>query len=267
VYADMGRGSELQPYKHGGKELDLMHGLCHYDYLARAYDPILCVFTRPDSRALDFSHISPRSFCANNPVNFVDPDGNAVYLYTTYLPGRLGSIFKKATHSFIYISNPKTKVSEYFAYGPESDLAMFGTSRLQRNFYVDDINAYSDEESRVKEKFLIPVPEGMTEEEFDKEVGDVAKSFAKNPNIMYHIWPTGIDQGNCNSSTYTILKKAGVSQEVLDEIGSKIKGLSTGFGMEKPWTDGEQKIAVENARKLREIFMTIPSDKIYFHSF
>ncbi len=80
VYADMGMGGDAQPFKFGDKELDMMHGLYQYDYLARSYDPILCVFTRNDNYATKYPHISPRAFCANNPVMNFDPDGNDIVI-------------------------------------------------------------------------------------------------------------------------------------------------------------------------------------------
>ena len=49
-YADAtaSKGSDVQPYKYNGKELDLMHGLNTYDYGARQHDPILARWDRID---------------------------------------------------------------------------------------------------------------------------------------------------------------------------------------------------------------------------
>ena len=69
--------SSKQPYKYNGKELDRMHGLDTYDYGARQYDPILARWDRMDRRCEKYYNVSPYSYCANNPVMLVDPDGNA----------------------------------------------------------------------------------------------------------------------------------------------------------------------------------------------
>ena len=65
----------VQPYKFGGKELDRFNTLDHYDFEARAYDPVLMRFTRPDPLAEKHYSISPYAYCANNPMKFIDPDG------------------------------------------------------------------------------------------------------------------------------------------------------------------------------------------------
>jgi len=68
-------GSEAQPYKYNGKELDKMHGLNLYDYSARHYDAAISRFTTVDPRAEDFYSWSPYMYSYNNPIRFIDPDG------------------------------------------------------------------------------------------------------------------------------------------------------------------------------------------------
>ncbi|MBR0333607.1 MAG: RHS repeat-associated core domain-containing protein [Bacteroidales bacterium] len=82
VYADAGSGSAVQPYKYGGKELDRMHGLNWYDFGARSYDATLQQWTSIDPKAEDYYHLSPYTYCANNPVAFVDPNGQSP-IYST----------------------------------------------------------------------------------------------------------------------------------------------------------------------------------------
>ena len=65
----------VQPYKFGGKELDRTNNMDLYDFEARAYDPVLMRFTRPDPLAGKYYSTSPYAYCANNPVNRVDPTG------------------------------------------------------------------------------------------------------------------------------------------------------------------------------------------------
>ena len=80
VYADAGYGDAIQRFKYNGKELDRMHGLNQYDYGARNYDPLLCRFTQIDPLAEKYYWISPYAYCANNPVNAVDPDGKKIVM-------------------------------------------------------------------------------------------------------------------------------------------------------------------------------------------
>jgi len=65
----------VQPYKFGGKELDRTNNLDLYDFEARAFDPVLMRFTRPDPMAGKYPWISMYAYCGNNPVNAIDPTG------------------------------------------------------------------------------------------------------------------------------------------------------------------------------------------------
>lgn len=87
LYYDISTSQSLQPNKYNGKELDLMHGLNTYDYGARQYDPITVTWNGVDPLAEKNVDTSPFSFCHNNSVNRIDPDGRDDY-YTsngTYL--------------------------------------------------------------------------------------------------------------------------------------------------------------------------------------
>ena len=64
-----------QPYRFSGNELYADNGLGLYDFRARVYDPALGRFTSVDPLAEKYPRISPYSYCAGNPINFVDPDG------------------------------------------------------------------------------------------------------------------------------------------------------------------------------------------------
>jgi len=81
------QNTTAQPYKYNGKELDLMHGLNQYDYGARLYDPLVGQFTSIDPLCEKYYSVSPYAYCAGNPINAIDPDGespfSALIKYTT----------------------------------------------------------------------------------------------------------------------------------------------------------------------------------------
>lgn len=69
-----------QPYLYNGKEYITAHGLNEYDSQARMYYATIMRTTTMDPQAEKYYHISPYSWCGNNPVNAVDPDGcNPIY--------------------------------------------------------------------------------------------------------------------------------------------------------------------------------------------
>lgn len=75
VYGDVSTNSELQGFKYTGKELDHQHGLDAYDFGARMYDPATAVWTSMDPLCEKYYNISPYAYCADNPINSIDPDG------------------------------------------------------------------------------------------------------------------------------------------------------------------------------------------------
>ena len=60
------------------KELDRMHGLDWYDSSARFYDHVLGRFHQIDPLAEKYYAWSPYTYCLNNPIMKIDPDGRVV---------------------------------------------------------------------------------------------------------------------------------------------------------------------------------------------
>ncbi|WP_277639211.1 RHS repeat domain-containing protein [Bacteroides graminisolvens] len=73
-----GSATSQQPYKYNGKELDTERGLNLYDYSARLMDPALGRFSKVDPMAEKYYSISPYTYCLNNPMKYVDPNGTDV---------------------------------------------------------------------------------------------------------------------------------------------------------------------------------------------
>ena len=69
-------GASLQPYRFNGKESQEFAGLPYLDYGARYYHPLSSRWTTMDPMAEKYYSVSPYAFCSNNPVNFVDWDGD-----------------------------------------------------------------------------------------------------------------------------------------------------------------------------------------------
>ncbi|WP_353331270.1 RHS repeat-associated core domain-containing protein [Bacteroides sedimenti] len=65
-----------QRYKYNGKELDRIHCLNLYDYGARHYDAVIGRWETLGPLAEKYYSISPYVYCVNNPIRYIDPNGN-----------------------------------------------------------------------------------------------------------------------------------------------------------------------------------------------
>jgi len=105
-------GSDVQDFKYNGKELDRLHGLDWFDYGARHYDGVIGSWPTMDPLCEKYYNISPYAYCANNPVNRVDPDGRDWYQneethYYTWYNGN------NNREGFIYIGGKGSVLGEF----------------------------------------------------------------------------------------------------------------------------------------------------------
>jgi RHS repeat-associated protein len=238
------------PYKFSGKELDEETGYSYFG--ARYYDPNISIWLSVDPLSDKYPMFSPYVYCVNNPLKYIDNNGDSVWLFSTHLPGSdPDGILSKATHTFLFVKF-EDGTSEYYAYGPEGD-RFLGGDRMTRQNYPQDEEVYMGRNSEsLKEKQLVPIPDGMTQDEFDLKVKETADSYGNNPSIKYNVLSSTDISGNSNSSSYTVLSKAGVDAGILNTLGNRISGFKWGWGVVKPWTAQEQ---IEAVKKYLNTFL------------
>ncbi|WP_239987126.1 RHS repeat-associated core domain-containing protein [Flavobacterium tibetense] len=73
--------SSVYKYKYNGKEYQDELGLNFYDYGARNYDPALGRYFTMDNFSEAFYNINPYQYTANNPVKFIDVNGDYIYIW------------------------------------------------------------------------------------------------------------------------------------------------------------------------------------------
>jgi RHS repeat-associated protein len=69
--------SATLPYRYNGKELEAMNGLNQYDYGARRREAGLPMWTAIDPLAEKYYSTSPYTYCNDNPIRLIDPNGLA----------------------------------------------------------------------------------------------------------------------------------------------------------------------------------------------
>ena len=254
LLVDEHSSSEDLPYKFNGKQFDEETGL--YYYGARYMNPVASVWYGVDRFTEKYPLYSAYNICRSNPLLFFDESGDSTILFATTLPGADKRFLKGggslATHTFLVVKDKNGKMT-HFAYGSEINGLMGAfEGRLREVEYEDDLKVMKGNlKNHLKYKKAIEPPlkangKKMSVEEFDRKVINVARSFGNNPNIKYFMLPgNNPTQGNCNTSSSTILHKAGVSNQQIKALRAEIPGIVSGFGSYRPWTASEQKAAID----------------------
>lgn len=103
-------GMSSNRYRYNGKEEQPV-GTDYIDYGARLYSPGLGRWLSPDPLAEKYYNVSPYAFCNNNPVNFVDPDGEDVWEINSN--GIITWVEESDEHRLYYIDSEGNRGDNY----------------------------------------------------------------------------------------------------------------------------------------------------------
>lgn len=205
-----------------------------YTTTFRQYDPRLGRWKSLDPLKAEFPWQSPYVGMDNSPILLSDPFGDSTWVNSRKLNLPGGGV---GVHTYVVTR-------------PDGDPSVEdgGEGYTTYSFFEDEDGNLTGEKNwdtdknwdpdNLKGRDLINVPEGMTDEEFRGEIDNQFNKFREG-SFDYSAIPSDCSsQGNCNTSTTTLLNNSGVP---LDEIKSiNPPGFNPGLGKTNPWGKRQQ---------------------------
>jgi len=143
-YSPAFHDSPMPNYAFNAKELDEENGM--YYYSARYYAPP--TFISRDPMFEKYPSISPYTYCANNPMKYVDPDGNAIRAVGT----EANNAFKNYLSSFKGVT--KDNMRNAFSLAKSSDNFYFSNAITYKQFSSNFKNVTGEKLNRKEGKVL-----------------------------------------------------------------------------------------------------------------
>ncbi len=107
-------------------------GIGYIDFGARLYSPVTGRWLTPDPKSEDYYGVSPYSYCAGDPVNFVDPDGRDWYSYEKTTENDDGTFQIETLYAWTYATS-------------QDELDKSGIVGVYRGEAIIVFNGYMDE--------------------------------------------------------------------------------------------------------------------------
>jgi len=180
-------------YLFQGREYSFATGL--YNFRARWYEPRLGRWLSNDPIGIS-GGLNLYAFCGNDPVNYRDPDGLLVEIHSRWVKGLEGI----GAHTYITVTRPNGLVQTLGSYSDDN-----GCNKAK---YDDPSDTGT---LKITSSIVVPVPSGMTQDEWDNAVNSEGLKRVKNQKQKYSLLggDKGNKSGNCHTTVRGILEAAG----------------------------------------------------------
>jgi len=215
TFVEERNNTEYTTYLFSGKELDVETGL--YYFHARYYDPRTSVFLNIDPMSDKYPHQSNYTYCSNNPLNVIDPDGRDEWEINT--KGKVTWKEKSDTHTLHAVG---------------SDGKRTGASLTLKDRTIFDNLAKTGKDSNYTASFSVG------DKNSKEDMLKVFKFAADNtPNAEWRIDKFRTDNGGIGYSVGTAhMMKAITSEQMGYKTSSVIAFIHSHPGAGKDWELG-----------------------------
>ena len=138
------------------KEYDEETGM--YYFGARYYDPTKLTFNSRDALFEQKPFFSPYAFCRNNPLRFIDPDGNDEYEFNMW--GKLKNVIQNDEKDIIRVKG------------------IFGKERASQTYEKGTVEGYAKVENKTKKEIQLTIKDNSSRE-------SMFEFFANNTRIEW----------------------------------------------------------------------------------
>lgn len=184
------------PYQYNGKELNEDFGLGLSDYGARWYDAGLGRWWSADAMTEKYLDLSPYNYVMNNPLRFIDPDGNQVGVDTVRGGGMNGRdlINITVTGKIVNFSSKELDMTDMLSYLKSEVEKIYTGEKVDNYDYKMNFNfSVADNMNQVADSDHLLVFSDMTSaegtERYGSSSGETGKvafinaaAFEKNPS-------------------------------------------------------------------------------------
>jgi len=176
-------------YKYNGKELQDEFGLGWYDYGVRFYDGALGRFTVADNLAEKYYSESSYIYVSNNPIFFIDPDGQDKVKAQAHLKvttGIIGAGIKALGFKYSFSTAKEWEISFNISFDTDSKELTIGAAALVRKKGDDELimgGVYGGGKTSEKEKGIeVKTGYSFSKDEFVAEKDPIDDGSMKEVN-------------------------------------------------------------------------------------